>query len=92
MLRLEPQLKQLQIKYDELKERKSSFRNATYFLSNFKQLHQDYSDIRERKPNVKETYDSSSLPALLFKVRTLLGAESHLQNINHQLEKLVDQK
>nr|XP_019591755.1 PREDICTED: centromere protein U [Rhinolophus sinicus] len=92
LLRLEPQLKQLQIKYDELKERKSSFRNATYFLSNFKQLHQDYSDIRERKPNVKETYDSSSLPALLFKVRTLLGAESHLQNINHQLEKLVDQK
>lgn len=92
LLRLEPQLKQLQIKYDELKERKSSFRNATYFLSNFKQLHQDYSDIRERKPNVKETYDSSSLPALLFKVRTLLGAESHLQNINHQLEKLIDQK
>uniref|UniRef100_A0A671FP17 Centromere protein U n=1 Tax=Rhinolophus ferrumequinum TaxID=59479 RepID=A0A671FP17_RHIFE len=92
LLRLEPQLKQLQIKYDELKERKSSFRNATYFLSNFKQLHQDYSDIRERNPNVKETYDSSSLPALLFKVRTLLGAESHLQNINHQLEKLFDQK
>ncbi|KAM5279380.1 centromere protein U isoform 1-T1 [Hipposideros larvatus] len=91
-LRLEPQLKQLQIKYDELKERKASFRNAASFLSNLKQLHQDYSDIRERKPNVKETYDSSSLPALLFKVRALLGAESHLQNINHQLEKLLDQK
>nr|KAF6460092.1 centromere protein U [Molossus molossus] len=88
----EPQLKQLQIKYDELKEKKSSLRNAAYFLSNLKQLHQDYSDIQEREPNVKETYDSSSLPALLFKARTLLGAESHLQNINHQLEKLLDQK
>uniref|UniRef100_A0A9L0RYJ2 Centromere protein U n=1 Tax=Equus caballus TaxID=9796 RepID=A0A9L0RYJ2_HORSE len=90
LLRLEPQLKQLQIKYDELKERKSSLRNAEYFLSNLKQLHQDYSNIRQKEPNVKETYDSSSLPALLFKARTLLGAENHLQNINRQLEKLLD--
>ncbi|XP_022426666.1 centromere protein U isoform X3 [Delphinapterus leucas] len=92
LLRLEPELKQLQIKYDELKERKASLRNAAYFLSNLKQLHQDYSDIQEEEPNVKETYDSSSLPALLFKARPLLGAENHLQNINYQLEKLLDQK
>ncbi|KAK1341756.1 hypothetical protein QTO34_016505 [Cnephaeus nilssonii] len=92
LLCLEPQLKQLQTQYDELKERKSSLKNAAYFLSNLKQLHQDYSNIQERQPHVKETYDSSSLPALLFKERTLLGAESHLQNINHQLEKLLDQK
>ncbi|CAK6442562.1 unnamed protein product [Pipistrellus nathusii] len=92
LLCLEPQLKQLQTQYDELKERKSSLKNSACFLSNLKQLHQDYSNIQERQPNVKETYDSSSLPALLFKERTLLGAESHLQNINHQLEKLLDQK
>ncbi|XP_025742097.1 centromere protein U isoform X2 [Callorhinus ursinus] len=92
LLWLEPQLKQLQIKHDELKERKSSLRNAVCFLSNLKKLHQDYSDIREKEPHVKETYDSSSLPALLLKARTLLGAENHLQNINHQLEKLLDQK
>ncbi|KFO24338.1 Centromere protein U, partial [Fukomys damarensis] len=92
LLRLEPQLKQLQTKYDELEERKSSLRNATHFLSNLKQLYQDYSDVQEKEPNVKETYDSSSLPALLFKARTLLGAENHLQNINHQLEKLLDQE
>ncbi|XP_045840941.1 centromere protein U [Meles meles] len=92
LLQLEPQLKQLQVKYDELKERKSSLRNAACFLSNLRQLHQDYSDIREKEPHVKETYDSSSLPALLVKARTLLGAENHLQNINHQLEKLLDQK
>ncbi|KAI5211230.1 centromere protein U [Manis pentadactyla] len=90
LLRLEPQLKQLQTKHDELKERRSLLRNAAYFLSNLKQLHQDYSDIQEKEPNVKETYDSSSLPAMLFKARTLLGAESHLQNINHQLEKLLE--
>ncbi|XP_027454194.1 centromere protein U isoform X1 [Zalophus californianus] len=92
LLWLEPQLKQLQIKHDELKERKSSLRNAVCFLSNLKKLHQDYSDIREKEPHVKETYDSSSLPALLLKARTLLRAENHLQNINHQLEKLLDQK
>ncbi|XP_027955486.1 centromere protein U isoform X1 [Eumetopias jubatus] len=92
LLWLEPQLKQLQIKHDELKERKSSLRNAVCFLSNLKKLHRDYSDIREKEPHGKETYDSSSLPALLLKARTLLGAENHLQNINHQLEKLLDQK
>ncbi|XP_039109791.1 centromere protein U isoform X1 [Hyaena hyaena] len=91
LLRLEPQMKQLQIKYDELEEKKSSLRNAACFLSNLKQLHQDYSDIREKEPNVKETYDSSSLPALLVQARTLLGAENHLQDLNHQLEKLLAQ-
>uniref|UniRef100_A0A8C5V7C7 Centromere protein U n=1 Tax=Microcebus murinus TaxID=30608 RepID=A0A8C5V7C7_MICMU len=92
LLRLEPELKQLQTKYDELKERKSSLKNAAYFLSNLKQLYQDYSDVQEKKPKIKETYDSSSLPALLFNTRTILGAETHLQNINHQLEKLLDQE
>ncbi|XP_027783020.2 centromere protein U isoform X2 [Marmota flaviventris] len=92
LLRLEPQLKQLQTKYDELEERKSSLRNAVYFLSNLKQLYHDYSVVQEKEPNIKEMYDSSSLPALLFKARTLLGAENHLQNINHQLGKLLGQE
>ncbi|XP_047407681.1 centromere protein U isoform X2 [Sciurus carolinensis] len=92
LLRLEPQLTQLQTKYDELKERKSSLRNTVYFLSNLKQLYHDYSVVQEKEPNIKETYDSSSLPALLFKARTLLGAENHLQNINHQLGKLLGQE
>ncbi|XDB65283.1 hypothetical protein AB1E18_018574 [Capra hircus] len=93
LLRVEPELKQLQIKYEELQERKASLRKAAYFLSNLKQLHQDYSKVQEEEPHVKETqYDSSSLPALLFKARPLLRAENHLQNINYQLENLLDQK
>ncbi|XP_021567575.1 centromere protein U isoform X2 [Carlito syrichta] len=92
LLRLEPQLKQLQTQCDELEKRKSSLRNAAYFLSNLKQLYQDYSDVQKKEPKVKETYDSSSLPALLFKARTPLGAENHLQNINRQLETLLDQE
>uniref|UniRef100_A0AC11EUN6 Centromere protein U n=1 Tax=Ovis aries TaxID=9940 RepID=A0AC11EUN6_SHEEP len=92
LLQVEPELKQLQIKYEELQERKASLRKAAYFLSNLKQLHQDYSKVQEEEPHVKETYDSSSLPALLFKARPLVRAENHLQNINYQLENLLDQK
>ncbi|KAF4026108.1 hypothetical protein G4228_018212 [Cervus hanglu yarkandensis] len=92
LLRVEPELKQLHIKYEELQERKASLRKAAYFLSNLKQLYQDYAAVQEEEPSAKETYDSSSLPALLFKARPLLGAENHLQNINCQLEKLLDQK
>uniref|UniRef100_G3UFD7 Centromere protein U n=1 Tax=Loxodonta africana TaxID=9785 RepID=G3UFD7_LOXAF len=92
LLPLEPPPKQLQTKYDELKERKSSLKNAAYFLSNLKRLHQDYSDVGEKEPEAKETYDSSSRPALLLKAKGLLGGENHLQNINHQLEKLLGQE
>ncbi|XP_028613534.1 centromere protein U [Grammomys surdaster] len=91
LIRLEPQLKQLQTKYDDLKERKSSLKNSKHFLSNLKQLYQDYSNIEEKEPKEKEKYDSSSLPALLFKARSILGAEKHLKTINYQLGKLLEQ-
>lgn len=54
MSRLEPQLKQLQTKYDDLKERKSSLKNSIHFLSNLKQLYEDYSDVQEKEPKEKE--------------------------------------
>ncbi|XP_040587707.1 centromere protein U isoform X3 [Mesocricetus auratus] len=92
LLRLEPQLKQLQTKYDDLEERKSSLKNSTNFLSNLKQLYHDYSEVQEKEPKEKEKYDSSSLPALLFKARTILGAENHLKTINYQLGKLLEQE
>lgn len=52
--RLEPQLKQLQTKYDDLEERKSSLKNSTNFLSNLKQLYHDYSEVQEKEPKEKE--------------------------------------
>ncbi|XP_052018455.1 centromere protein U isoform X2 [Apodemus sylvaticus] len=91
LIRLEPQLKPLQTKYAELKERKSSLKNSKHFLSNLKQLYQDYSNVREEGPREKDKYDSSSLPALLFKARSILGAENHLRTINCQLGKLLEQ-
>ncbi|XP_051025608.1 centromere protein U [Acomys russatus] len=92
LLGLEPQLKQLQTKHDDLKERKSSLQDSRHFLSNLKQLYQDYSNIQEREPKEKEKYESSSLPALLFKARSILGAEEHLKTINYQLGKLLQQE
>lgn len=50
LIRLEPQLKQLQTKYDDLKERKSSLKKSKHFLSNLKQLCQDYSNVQEKGP------------------------------------------
>lgn len=39
-----------------------------------------------------QQYDSSSLPALLFEARTVLGAKKHLKTINYQLGKLLEQE
>ncbi|XP_021074882.1 centromere protein U [Mus pahari] len=91
LIRLEPQLKQLQTRYDDLKERKASLKKSKHFLSNLKQLLQDYPSGQEKGPKGKERYDSSSLPALLFKARSILGAENHLKTINYQLGKLLEQ-
>lgn len=91
LIRLEPQLKQLQTKYADLKARKSSLKNSKHFLSNLKQLYQDYSSVQEEGPREQEQYDSSSLPALLFKARSILGAANHLRTINCQLGKLLEQ-
>lgn len=54
-------------------------------------MYEDYSDVQEKEPK-EEEYDSSSLPALLFKARTILGAKKHLKTINYQLEKLLEQE
>ncbi|XP_074084980.1 centromere protein U [Macrotis lagotis] len=90
LIRTEPQLKHLQIKYEKLKERKLSLTEATWFLSNLKQLHQDYETLNRKTPTEREQYDVSSLPALLFEARGISGAAQHLKKINCQLQQLID--
>ncbi|XP_020863331.1 centromere protein U [Phascolarctos cinereus] len=92
LIRTEPKLKHLQIKYEELKERKSSLTEATWFLSNLKQLHHDYAALKRKTPTEREKYDLSSLPALLFEARGISGAAQHLKKINCHLQQLVDHK
>ncbi|XP_043827304.1 centromere protein U isoform X2 [Dromiciops gliroides] len=90
LIRTEPQLKLLQIKYEELKERKSSLTEATWFVSNLKRLHHDYAALTKKTLPESERYDLSSLPALLFEARGISGAAEHLQKINHHLQQLID--
>ncbi|XP_068952163.1 centromere protein U [Petaurus breviceps papuanus] len=92
LIRTKPELKHLQVKYEELKERKSSLTEAMWFLSSLKQLHHDYAALKRKTPTEREEYDLSSLPALLFEARDVSGAAEHLKKINCHLQQLVDHK
>nr|Q2Z1W2.1 RecName: Full=Centromere protein U; Short=CENP-U; AltName: Full=Centromere protein p50; AltName: Full=MLF1-interacting protein; AltName: Full=centromere protein of 50 kDa; Short=CENP-50 [Gallus gallus]BAE48587.1 centromere protein p50 [Gallus gallus] len=84
--RTEPQLIKLQKEYAEVEERRSSLRQVVQFLTDLKELQQDYLDYREENPRKKVVYGASSLPALLVESRRILQAERHFQNINRKLE------
>ncbi|XP_044537584.1 centromere protein U [Gracilinanus agilis] len=94
-IRSEPQLRLLQRKYEELKHRRSSLREATWFLSNLQHLHDDYAALRRSRPAAeaeREQYGACSLPALLLEARGISGAAQHLRKINYRLQQLVDDK
>uniref|UniRef100_A0A8C3SEK3 Centromere protein U n=1 Tax=Chelydra serpentina TaxID=8475 RepID=A0A8C3SEK3_CHESE len=85
-----PQLKQLQREYAELQERKSSVRNATQFLTDLKEVQQQYLNCREDNPQEKVVYGTSSIPALLVESQQILRAESHFQNISTRLQEILN--
>ncbi|XP_038659830.1 centromere protein U [Scyliorhinus canicula] len=86
----ETQLKHLQKEYSELCQKKSDLLLATQFLSGFKQLQTQYIEHRSKNPGEKQTYNISSLPALLLEARGILGAEKQLQIINTKLQQSLD--
>lgn len=86
----ESQLVELQRECAEVQERKSSLTQAVQFLTDLKELQQDYLNYREENPREKVVYGTSSLPALLVESRRILGAERHFQNINRKLEDALD--
>lgn len=51
--RTEPQLIKLQKEYAEVEERRSSLRQVVQFLTDLKELQQDYLDYREENPRKK---------------------------------------
>uniref|UniRef100_A0A8C0GRA1 Centromere protein U n=1 Tax=Chelonoidis abingdonii TaxID=106734 RepID=A0A8C0GRA1_CHEAB len=85
-----PQLKQLQREYAELQERESSLRNATQFLTDLKEVQQQYINCREDHPQEKVVYGTSSIPALLVESQRILRAESHFQNISTRLQEFLN--
>ncbi|XP_043402003.1 centromere protein U isoform X9 [Chelonia mydas] len=90
LIRTGPQLKQLQREYAELQERESSVRNATQFLTDLKEVQQQYLNYREDNPQEKVVYGTSSIPALLVESQRILRAESHFQNINTRLQEVLN--
>ncbi|XP_067838685.1 centromere protein U isoform X2 [Heptranchias perlo] len=86
----EIQLKHLRKEYSELSQKKSDLQHATQFMSGFKQLQTQYLEHRNKNAGKKETYDISSLPALLIEARGILGAEKQLQIINTKLQQSLD--
>ncbi|KAM9142816.1 centromere protein U isoform 2-T5 [Pangshura tecta] len=90
LIRTGPQLKQLQREYAELQERESSLRNATQFLTDLKEVQQQYINCREDHPQEKVVYGTSSIPALLVESQRILRAESHFQNISTRLQEFLN--
>uniref|UniRef100_A0A8C4VPE8 Centromere protein U n=1 Tax=Gopherus evgoodei TaxID=1825980 RepID=A0A8C4VPE8_9SAUR len=90
LIRTGPQLKQLQREYVELQERESSLRNATQFLTDLKEMQQQYINCREDHPQEKVVYGTSSIPALLVESQRILRAESHFQNISTRLQECLN--
>ncbi|KAK9398955.1 centromere protein U [Crotalus adamanteus] len=84
LFRNELELKKLKKEYSKLQEKMSCLRNAVQFIKDLKSLQQ----MKNEKENSQEklVYGISSLPALLMESRRILGAESHLQNINTKLQ------
>ncbi|XP_072451260.1 uncharacterized protein cenpu [Chiloscyllium punctatum] len=88
----EVQLKYLRKEYSELSQNKSDLLHATQFLSGFKQLQAEYIEHRSKHPGEKQTYNTSSFPALLLEARGILGAEKQLQIINAKLQQSLEKQ
>ncbi|XP_069487598.1 centromere protein U isoform X1 [Ambystoma mexicanum] len=86
LLVTEPRVKQLEKEYAELEVKQSSLRIATQFLTDLKELQNEYKDYRMKHPTEKEKYGISSLPALLLESRSIVSAEKHLRQINSKLQ------
>ncbi|KAG8134715.1 hypothetical protein E2320_007815 [Naja naja] len=88
LFRNEPELKKLKKEHSKLKEKISSLKNAVQFIKDLKSLQQ----MKDEKENSQEKlgYGISSLPALLMESQKILGAESHLQNINTKLQESLE--
>ncbi|XP_032080609.1 centromere protein U [Thamnophis elegans] len=87
IFRNEPELKKLNKEHSKLKEKISCLKNAVQFIKDLKSLQQ--MDEKEHSQE-KLGYGISSLPALLMESRRILGAESHLKNINTKLQESLE--
>ncbi|XP_075716305.1 centromere protein U isoform X2 [Rhinoderma darwinii] len=88
----QPKLNQLQKECSELEEKQESLKSARAFLDNIAHLQQDYMKFKAENPHIKETYGTSSLPAMCLEAENIMKAEQHFRIVNKQLQSFIDQE
>lgn len=88
----QPKLNQLQKECTELQQQRESLKKARSFLDDLAHLQDDYLKFKAKKPNIKETYGMSSLPALCLETEHFMKAEQHFHILNRQLQSIIDQE
>lgn len=88
----QPKLNQLQKECTELQQKQESLKTARAFLDDLAHLQDNYMKFRAENPHIKETYGTSSLPALCLETEHIMKAEQHFHLLNRQLQSFIDQE
>lgn len=92
MIEKQPKLNQLQKECTELQQQQESLKRGRAFLDDLAHLQDDYLKFKARKPHIKETYGTSSLPALCLETEHIMKAEQHFHILNRQLQSFIDRE
>ncbi|XP_072296081.1 uncharacterized protein cenpu isoform X2 [Eucyclogobius newberryi] len=76
----------------ELEQKLKDLSQSKTFLQNLRELNKRYLQHRRKNPEEKETYDASSLPALLIEAKHVQTTELQLKQINDRLQKKLKEK
>lgn len=79
---LQKEKSKLELKLDDLSQGRT-------FLQNITKLNKQYLQYKQTHPKEKETYEASSLPALLLEAKHVQTTERQLKAINDRLEKTL---
>lgn len=79
---LQKEKSKLELKLDDLSQGRT-------FLQNITKLNKQYLQYKQTHPKEKETYEASSLPALLLEAKHVQTTERQLRAINDRLEKTL---
>ncbi|KAM8908329.1 uncharacterized protein cenpu isoform 1-T1 [Spinachia spinachia] len=82
LMRAEREAWKLEKEKAELKLRLADLRRGQAFLQDFRELNRLYLDHRRKRPEEKETYGASSLPALLLETKKVKAADHQLGGSN----------
>ncbi|XP_056416079.1 centromere protein U isoform X2 [Hyla sarda] len=87
-----PKLNELQKEYSVLEKNQESLKSARAFFYDLAHLQDVYMKFKAKKTikHIKETYGTSSLPALCLEAENILKAEQHLHIVNRQLQSIID--